>query len=71
MKRKHPDSIVVNNIDDLDDLKWKKVDISCGFGNIEGFIDLEEIEGVDLDIGGKKHRKDQEKVFSYIYSFSF
>ncbi|QSL66283.1 hypothetical protein MERGE_000661 [Pneumocystis wakefieldiae] len=61
MKRKHPDSIVVNNIDDLDDLKWKKVDISCGFGNIEGFIDLEEIEGVDLDIGGKKHRKDQEK----------
>ncbi|KTW26972.1 hypothetical protein T552_02463 [Pneumocystis carinii B80] len=61
MKRKESDSIIISNIHELNDLKWKKVDISSGLENFEGFIDFEEIEGVNLEIKGKRYRKDEEK----------
>ncbi|KAG5518439.1 hypothetical protein PMAC_002834 [Pneumocystis sp. 'macacae'] len=45
----------------LNSLPWKKVKISSEFENLDGFIDLEEIEGIELNTKKKNEESEGKK----------
>ncbi|KTW31889.1 uncharacterized protein T551_01150 [Pneumocystis jirovecii RU7] len=61
MKRKEFENALSKRSLQLNNLPWKKVKISCELENLDGFIDLEEIEGINLNIKKKTEKSEEKK----------
>ncbi|KAG4303285.1 hypothetical protein PCANB_000531 [Pneumocystis canis] len=62
MKRKLSNSSLFKKSLSLNNLPWKKVDISHKLGNLEGFVDLEEVDGIELNIKRNKQEEVEVKI---------